>query len=69
MLSSQRYDPIEAFEHGDMAFVRLTWTGVIAANAGPFTAGQDLTAHIAQFVRTRDGKVASIVTYDCYEPF
>ena len=69
LLSSQRYELVEAFELGDTAVVRLTWTGVVAADAGPFTAGQTLVAHIAQVVRTRDGKVASIATYDCYEPF
>jgi ketosteroid isomerase-like protein len=67
--SSQRYELVEAFEVGDTAILCLTWTGVVAADAGPFTAGQTLVAHIAQVVRTRDGKVASIATYDCYEPF
>jgi ketosteroid isomerase-like protein len=69
LLSSQRYDVVDVFEHGDTAILRLTWTGVIAADAGPFRAGQELTAHIAQFVTTQAGKVASIATYDCYEPF
>lgn len=69
LLSSQRYDLVEAFEHGDTAVLRLTWTGVVAADTGPFTAGQELTAHIAQVIRTRNGKVAALATYDCYEPF
>jgi ketosteroid isomerase-like protein len=69
LLSSQRYDLVEALEHGDTAVLRLTWVGVVAADAGPFKAGQELIAHIAQFVRTHDGRVASIATYDCYEPF
>lgn len=69
LLREQRYDVREAAEVGDLAILRLRWTGVIAQDAGPFTAGQEFVAHIAQFVTTRDGKVAAIETYDCYEPF
>lgn len=69
LLSSQRYEVRSAIEHGDTAIVRLRWTGVIAKDAGPFRQGQVLTAHIAQFIETRGWKVASIETYDCYEPF
>jgi len=42
---------------------------VIARAAGPFREGQVLTAHIAQFIESQDGRVASIETFDCYEPF
>lgn len=69
LLAGQRYDVRDIVESGDLAILRLTWTGTIARDIGPFRAGQQLTAHIAQFVRTRDGRVASIETYDCYEPF
>ena len=68
LLARQRYEVRDAFAVGDLAVLRLTWTAVIAADAGPFRAGQELTAHIAQFVRVRDGRIASIETYDCYEP-
>ena len=68
LLAEQRYDVHDAVETGDLAILRLTWTGVIARDVGPFRAGQRLSAHIAQFVRTRDGRVAGIETYDCYEP-
>jgi hypothetical protein len=56
-------------EHGSLAIVRLTWTGVIARSVGSFREGQVLSAHIAQFIDTRDGRIASIETFDCYEPF
>jgi ketosteroid isomerase-like protein len=58
-----------AVEHGSTAILRLTWTAVVARNIGPFREGQVLTAHIAQFIETRDGRIASIETFDCYEPF
>ena len=35
----------------------------------PAPSGQELTAHIAQFIELKDGRIASIETYDCYEPF
>lgn len=69
LLAKQTYDVHSAIEVGTTAIVRLTWTGLIARDVGPFREGQVLTAHIAQFVETRDGRVASIETFDCYEPF
>ena len=68
LLSSQRYEVRDALESSDLAVLRLRWSGVIGRDIGPFREGQRLTAHIAQFVRTRDGRVASIETYYCYEP-
>ena len=69
LLETQRYDVHSAIEHGPTAILRLTWTGVIARDAGPFRKGQLLSAHIAQFIETRGGRISSIETYDCYEPF
>jgi hypothetical protein len=69
LLAKQSYDVHSALELGSLAIMRLTWTGVIARDAGPFCAGQQLTAKIAQFIETRDGRVAAIETYDCYQPF
>ena len=69
LLASQRYEEHSGIEHGNLAIMRMTWTGVIARDVGPFHAGQTLTAHIAQFIETRDGHVTRIETYDCYEPF
>jgi ketosteroid isomerase-like protein len=69
LLSSQRYDVHHAYEQGDTAILRLTWSGTVREAAGPFTAGQQLTAHIAQFVTVRGDRISAIATYDCYEPF
>ncbi|WP_337821327.1 nuclear transport factor 2 family protein [Amycolatopsis sp. A1MSW2902] len=69
LMSSQRYDVRSAAAVGDTAILRLTWSGVIARDAGPFRRGDELVAHIAQFVETADGLIASIETFDCYEPF
>jgi pimeloyl-ACP methyl ester carboxylesterase len=69
ILAKQSYDVHSTIEQGSLAILRLTWTGEIARDVGPFRKGQVLTAHIAQFIETRDGRVARIETYDCYEPF
>ena len=68
LLATQRYDEIEAFEMGDRAIVRLTWTATVAKDLGPFTAGQRLTAHIALFATVRGNRIVHQASYDCYEP-
>lgn len=68
LLARQKYDVHSGLELGALAVVRLTWTAEIARDVGPYRKGQQLTAHIAQFIETRDGRVAKIETYDCYEP-
>lgn len=69
LLARQRYEIRSLAELGDEVFARVLWTAVVARDLGPFVAGQELTAHIAQFIRVRDGLIAEIETYDCYEPF
>lgn len=69
LLARQRYEIRSIAEVGPMVVVRLTWSGVIARALGPFREGQLLRAHIAQFIETRGERIASIETYDCYEPF
>lgn len=69
LLAQQSYTVHHELELGNLAVLRLTWTGVIRRSVGPFREGQELKAHIAQFIETRDGRIASIETFDCYEPF
>jgi ketosteroid isomerase-like protein len=69
LLSHQSYTVHHELELGNLAILRLTWTGVIRRSVGPFREGQELKAHIAQFIETRDGRIASIETFDCYESF
>ena len=68
LLTSQEYDIHSLHEVEDLVIARLTWTGVVAVDAGPLAAGQRLVAHIAQFVTVREGRIARIETFDCYEP-
>jgi len=69
LLAECRYAVRSAIEVNDTAIVRLLWTGTVARDVGNLREGQVLTAHIAQFIETRDAKIRSIETYDCYEPF
>jgi len=41
---------------------------VVGEAVGPFAAGQELVAHIAQWLEVRDGRVARLESWDCYEP-
>jgi len=69
LLASQRYAIRDVHESGDLVIFRYTWTGVIAADRGPFRAGQEITAHVAAFATITDGRISGFETFDCYEPF
>lgn len=69
LLSAQRYRIHSIDEVDSLVVARLTWTATVAVDAGPFTSGQQLVAHIAQFATVRDGRIAHIETFDCYEPW
>lgn len=60
-LSAQRIDVYEILVHDDRAVVRSTWSGRIGET--------DIVAHMAGFLRVRDGRIVEHITYDCYEPF
>src|SRR5690606_21588466 len=66
LLAWQRFEERDVIENGAAVAMRTDWTAEIAADAGPFRAGQRLTAHIAQFFEVRDGRSAAIETYGCY---
>lgn len=69
LLGKQSYELVDAVAQGDLAILRVLWTGTIASDAGPFRAGQELRAHIAQFITTEGERISRIETFDCYEPF
>jgi ketosteroid isomerase-like protein len=61
-LSAQHIDIHEIIVTGaDRAVVRSTWSGRIGDT--------EVIAHMAGFLRVRDGRVVEHITYDCYEPF
>lgn len=48
--------------------VRVTWSTTLAAAAGPYAAGTQLRAELAQFFELRGGLISRIETFDCYYP-
>jgi ketosteroid isomerase-like protein len=69
LMQSQRYDIRDVVEAGDLVIFRYLWTGTVGVDRGPFTAGQQIVAHIAAFATITDGRISHFETYDCYEPF
>ena len=69
LLDAQSIEVHEVLVSGDRASVRSTWRGRVARDAGPFSAGTHLEAHMAGWLTVRDGKVLEHETFDCYEPF
>jgi ketosteroid isomerase-like protein len=69
LLSEQSFEVLELVVAGERAAVRALWQGTVGRDAGPFAAGDRLTAHIASFITVRDGLVLEHETFDCYEPF
>ncbi|GAA5094292.1 hypothetical protein GCM10025760_25370 [Microbacterium yannicii] len=69
LLREQTFTVHDVIVDGDRAAARVTWRGVVGASAGPFSAGQELTAHVAAILTIRDGAIVAQETFDCYEPF
>lgn len=70
LLKEQRYLIRSIHEGPDSSVVaRVRWTATIGKSVGPFREGQMLRAELAQFIQVREGRVAAIETFDCYEPF
>jgi ketosteroid isomerase-like protein len=69
VLSAQRYEIQNTVAAGDHVAVELEWSGTLAIPLGNLPVGGTLRAHIGMFFTFRDGRIASIRNYDCYEPF
>jgi ketosteroid isomerase-like protein len=69
LLARQELAVHELLSRGETVAARLTWRGVLAIDAGPLRGGTELAAEIAQFITVRDGRIARLETFDCYEPF
>jgi ketosteroid isomerase-like protein len=67
LLDSQRYVIHEILVRGDRAADRCSWSGLVGRDAR--AVHQRLRAEPAQFITVRDGRVASVETYDGYEPW
>ena len=69
LLSAERFELLGAVADGERVAMELRWSGTIAADAGPFKAGQELRARFAMFLEFREGRIARQRNYDCFEPW
>jgi len=67
-LARQHFELTNFVVDGDQVALEAVWEGTLAAPYGPLPAGHTLRAHIATFLRIRDGKIVEQRNYDCYEP-
>lgn len=67
-LPNQTYTLRHAMASEDTVALEISWTGDVEKPIGPFLEGDRLSAHIAIFLRFRDGKIVSQTDYPCYAP-
>ncbi|MDB4882574.1 MAG: hypothetical protein JWL95_1340 [Gemmatimonadetes bacterium] len=65
----QHYDLHSAIAMGNLVAVELTWTATLGVALGNTPVGGEIRAHFGAFYECRDGKIAAVRNYDCFEPF
>jgi predicted ester cyclase len=66
-IREQHFEVLNAITDGDQVALEVLWTGTLAVPVGDLPAGHTLRAHIATFLRYRDGRIIAQRNYDCYE--
>ncbi len=69
VLVSENYEIVSALEQGDRLALEAIWTGILAVPLGSIPAGGTMRAHLGMFFTFRDGRIATLHNYDCFEPF
>ena len=69
VLTSQRFEVLDAIASGDRVALETEWTGVLAIPVASLPAGGEMRAHFAMFLDFRDGRIARQRNYDCFQPF
>ena len=67
--SSERYELTGATGGGSQVAMEVRWKGSVAATGEGYTAGQELDARIAFFLKFAGGKIVRQRTYACFEPW
>ena len=67
-LPEQVYTLRQAIASGDTVALEISWLGRVTKSLPPFSAGTQLSAQVAIFLRLRDGKIVSQTDYPCYDP-
>ena len=66
---NQHYELHSMIAAGNLVAVELTWTATLGVAFGGAPAGKDIRAHFGAFYEIRDGKIASVRNYDCFDAF
>jgi ketosteroid isomerase-like protein len=69
VMSSQRFEVINAIASGEQVAVEANWTGTLAVPFGSIPAGGQMRARFAIFLTYRDGKIVRQHNYDCFDPW
>lgn len=69
VLTSQRFEVLDAVASGDRVALETEWTGVLAIPVASLPAGGVMKANFAMFLEFRDGRIARQRNYDCFQPF
>ena len=69
VVTNQRYKLWAAMVDGDRVALEVEWTGTVNMALGKLSPGDTMRAHYALFLTFRDGKIAGMRNYDCFEPF
>lgn len=67
LLAWQRYEVRDHVVQDDVVVTRFRWTGETAIDAGPWPAGTRLSAWCVAHYLVRDGLIAHIEQFDCYD--
>lgn len=69
VMSAQRFEELSAVASGASVALELRWTGTLKVPFGSIPAGGEMRARYAIFIDFRDGKIAGLRNYDCFDPF
>jgi len=69
VLSTQRFEEMNAVAEGDRVALELQWTGTLAVPIGSIPVRGNMRARFALFLQYRDGLIAQQRNYDCFEPW
>jgi len=69
VVTSQRFEIVNALASGNQVAVETIWTGTLAVPFGSIPAGGEMRARFAIFLELRDGRIVRQRNYDCFDPF
>ena len=69
VITSERYEVLNAVSEGDRVALEIQWTGVLAVAYGKLVPGDSIRARFGVFFELKEGRIIRQNNYDCFEPF